>query len=849
MKCTKCNSKNADTQQFCGDCGAQLFKVEEFSPSITRTLETPKEGLTSGSTFAGRYQIIDELGKGGMGKVYRVLDKKLNEEVALKLIKPEISLDKKTVERFSNELKISRKIIHKNIARMFDLNEEKETHYITMEYVRGEDLKRLIRKMGQLGAAQAIPIAKQICKGLGEAHRLGVVHRDLKPQNVMVDEDGDARIMDFGIARSLESRGITGAGVMIGTPEYMSPEQVEGKDVDQRSDIYSLGIILYEMVTGRVPFEGDTPFTIGMKHKGETPKNPIELNAQIPEDLSRLILKCLEKDKDKRYQSAGEVLEELGNIERGMPITEKDIPKKKPLTSKEITVTLGLKKLFMPALVIVGLAIIALVIWHPWSQRKEGEKLPIKPSLSGFQKLAVLPFANIKSDPQTDYLGFALADQIIGDLAYVKNVLARPSSAVRQYQNQEVDVLTAGQDLKVDFIVMGHYLIEADVVRLNIELVNVHSNEMIWREPIEVRYENVFELQDIVTKKVIEGLKTQFLQDERRRIQTDVPQNPLAYEYYLRSISYPFSNEGDQLAIEMLKKSIELDPNYAPVYDQLGDRIHRLAQWGLHDPEETKRAENYYLKALSLNGELLSALGNLAMLYVETARIEKAVEITRQMIEINPNNASAHFSLGYIYRYAGMLNESVLEMEKAVALDPKNPEFRSIVLTYQRIGEYEKALETSKIYKESAYTLGMQGHTLFQQGKQKQAVEYFDRVIAMEPDGLMALTATGMKAFIEGNIEAGLDAARKFEQYNIEDAEAWFFIAGLYGLLGDKEGCIRTLQRAVDGGYFNYPFMLTDSFLDSVRDDPEFQRILEMAKAKHEAFKKRFFPESSVITK
>jgi serine/threonine protein kinase/tetratricopeptide (TPR) repeat protein len=847
MKCPKCNTDNPDTQKFCGECATPLEISKDIG--VTKTIETPVEGYLRGSTFADRYKIIEKLGTGGMGAVYRVEDTNIGQDIALKLIKPDIASDKKTIERFRNELKTTRMISHRNVCRMFDLAETEGIFYITMEYVSGEDLKSFIRRSGKLDIPKAISIAKEVCEGLSEAHRLGVVHRDLKSNNIMIDKEGNARIMDFGIARSLRAKGLTGEGIIIGTPEYMSPEQAEATEVDQRSDIYSLGVILYEMTTGQLPFEGDTPLSIAMKHKGEIPKDPKELNPQIREDFNRVILRCLEKDKENRYQSAGEVQEELGNIERGMPITEKDIPKNKPLTSKEITVTFGLKKLFIPALVIVGLAIIALVIWHPWSPRKEGEKLPTKSSLSGFQKLAVLPFGNIKSDPQTDYLGFALADQIIGDLAYVRNVLARPSSAVRQYQNQEVDAQTAGNALKVDFIVMGHYLKEGDVLRLNIELVNVHSNEMIWREPIEVRYENVFELQDLVAKKVIDGLKIQFLQDERRRIQTDVPQNPLAYEYYLRSISYPFSNEGDQLAIEMLKKSIELDSNFAPAYDQLGDRIHRLAQWGLHDPEETKRAENYYLKALSLNGESLSALGNLAMLYVETARIEKAVEITRQMLEINPNNASAHFSLGYIYRYAGMLNESVLEMEKAVTLDPKNPEFRSIVLTYQRVGEYEKALETSKIYKESVYTLGMQGHTLFLQGKQKQAVEYFDRVIAMEPDGLMALSATGVKAFIEGNIDKGLDAARKFEQYNIADAEAWFFIAGLYGLLGDKEGCIRTLQRAVDGGYFNYPFMLTDSFLDSARDDPEFQRILEIAKAKHEAFKKRFFPESSVITK
>jgi tetratricopeptide (TPR) repeat protein len=333
------------------------------------------------------------------------------------------------------------------------------------------------------------------------------------------------------------------------------------------------------------------------------------------------------------------------------------------------------------------------------------------------------------------------------------------------------------------------------------------------------------------------------MQDERRRIQTDIPQNPVAYEYYLKSISYPLSNEGDQLAIEMLKKSIELDPNYAPAYDQLGDRTHRLALYGLRDPEENKRAESYLLKALSLNGELLSALGNLAMLYTETARTEEAVEITRQMLEINPNDAEAHYSLGYIYRYAGMKDESIQEMEKAVALDPKNSNFRSIVITYIAAGENEKALKSLKNYQESAFTLGEQGVVLFRQGKPEQAVEYFDRVIALEPEGLQALWVTAIKAYIEGNIQIGLDAAQKFEQANLDDAEAWYHFAENYGLLGDREGCVRTLKRAVDGGYFNYPFMLTDFFFDSVRDYPEFQRVLEMAKAKHEAFKKRFFPE------
>jgi serine/threonine-protein kinase len=275
MKCPKCNFENPDGTRFCGNCAAPLELSEEIPVSHTKTLETPKEELTTGSTFAGRYQIIEELGKGGMGRVYRAIDKKLNEEVALKLIKHEIASDEKTLERFGNELKIARKIVHKNVGRMYEMMEEKGTHFITMEYVSGEDLKSFIRRSRQLNIGTAVVIARQVCDGLAEAHRLGVVHRDLKPNNIMIDKEGNARIMDFGIARSLKEKRITGAGVMIGTPEYMSPEQVEGKETDQRSDIYSLGVILYEMVTGRVPFEGDTPFTIGVKHKSETPKDGV----------------------------------------------------------------------------------------------------------------------------------------------------------------------------------------------------------------------------------------------------------------------------------------------------------------------------------------------------------------------------------------------------------------------------------------------------------------------------------------------------------------------------------------------------------------------------------------------
>jgi serine/threonine protein kinase len=346
MKCPKCHFDNPEESAFCSKCGTQIRPSSAEMPfSQTETLKTPIKELTTGSTFADRYQVIEELGKGGMGRVYKVFDTKIKEKIALKLIRPGIALDEETIERFGTEIRLARKIVHKNVCRMFDLGEAEGTHFITMEYVHGDDLKAIIRKFGQLSPGQALAIAKQVCEGLGEAHRLGIVHRDLKSQNIMIDEEGNARIMDFGIARSLKGKGITGAGIIIGTPEYMSPEQVEGKEVDQRSDIYSLGLILYEMVTGRVPFEGDTPFTVGVKQKSEKPNDPKQLNPNLPDDLSRVILRCLEKDKTDRFQSAAELEADLAKIEKGIPTTQRQIPKPERLTSREITVTFKLKKL------------------------------------------------------------------------------------------------------------------------------------------------------------------------------------------------------------------------------------------------------------------------------------------------------------------------------------------------------------------------------------------------------------------------------------------------------------------------------------------------------------------------
>ena len=397
MKCPRCDFENPENIRFCGNCGAQLFQSEEPTLSVTKTLKTPLIGLNIGTILAGRYYIIEELGRGGMGRVYKVFDREIKEKVALKLLRPEIAADEKMIERFRNELKFARKIIHKNICRMYDFNKEDETMYITMEYVSGEDLKSSVTRMGPLSAGKTIFVAKQICEGLAEAHKLDVVHRDLKPQNIMIDRAGNIRIMDFGIARSIQAKGITATGVMIGTPEYMAPEQVEGKEIDQRTDIYSLGVILFELLTGIVPFEGDTPISVAIKHLKEKVPEPKTINPSIPDDMNKVVLKCLEKDRIKRYINVEELLSELEKMEKGVPITDRIVPDKMPTPASETSFFAYyaggksmIKKIFIPVLIVIAIAVLGIVIWKFLLQSKQSEaSLPPPPPSSQEGKLIV----------------------------------------------------------------------------------------------------------------------------------------------------------------------------------------------------------------------------------------------------------------------------------------------------------------------------------------------------------------------------------------------------------------------------------------------------------------------------
>jgi serine/threonine protein kinase/Tfp pilus assembly protein PilF len=797
MKCPKCNTNNPDTLKFCGECGTQLPSLEDIE--VTETIEVPKEELTRGTTFAGRYEIIEELGKGGMGRIYRVEDKKLEQEVALKLIKPEIAKDKKTIERFRNELKLARNIRHKNVCGMFDLGEIEGAHFITMEYVRGQDLKGLIRQTGQLAVGTTINIAKQICDGLTEAHKSEVVHRDLKPSNIMIDKEGDVRIMDFGIARSLEAKGITGAGVMIGTPEYMSPEQVEGKEVDQRSDIYSLGVILYEMVTGRVPFEGETALSIAMKHKIEEPRDPKDLNDQISEGLSQVILRCMKKDKEKRFQDAEELLSQLNNLEKGISTAGRIFPEQKPTaeTTSEIK----------------------------WAN-----------------SIAVLPFVDLSSQRDQEYFCDGMTDEIILKLSKLADLKVISRTSVMRYRNTEKDIREIGQELGVATIMEGSIRKEENNIRISAQLINVGDGFHLWSNKYDRKLERIFEVQEDVSRSIADALMREKLTVDSldAAIKTMRPSKIEAYDYCLRGFYFTNSKyaisfkEADfQTALKMFRRAIEIDPNYAYAYCGIAF-AYQFHYTITRNEEDLDLVKKNCTKSYELEPNLVCSNTALAWVYYIKRDYDKAYKSYKKAMSINSNISLVIYLTARLFRQVGLFQKAIKHCSKAAELDPFIHYYYSFLARcYLDIGELEKAeISIGKAYE-------------------------------VEPDSIWVILDRSLLLIKMGKYDEAEELLKKAERFhtrfsNIQNYKSLVYAAkgekdkalairksgAVYSLLGMKDEAIQYIEDEMKKDYehhdCSYISLLKSPFYDSLRDDTRFQEILKKAKQKYEERLNRF---------
>ena len=826
-KCPTCHSDNPDTQRFCGGCGTQLPPPQEHPPVVTETLQTPVHELTTGSTFAGRYQVIEELGHGGMGRVYKVHDTKIGEKIALKLIRPEAGLDRTAVERFSNELKLARKIRHKNVCQMFDLGEDQGTRYITMEYVHGEDLKQLIRKVGRLSPGQAIAIARQVCEGLEEAHRLGIVHRDLKPQNIMVDENGNSRIMDFGIARSLTTKSITGAGVMIGTPEYMCPEQVEGREVDLRGDIYSLGIILYEMLTGRVPFEGETPFTIGVKHKSEPPRDPRELNVQIPEDLARVILRCLAKNRDERYRTAQELDLELEKIEKGIPTTERILPSKKPLTSREITVKLNVKKMLVPAVAFIGVLIVGIVGWRLWPKKAATPKVPVTISI------AILPFEDLSPGKDQEYFCSGLTDELINRLTQVPSLRIPARTSVFAVKARGLDIREIGNALQVANILEGSVRRSEDRIRVTVQLVKASDGYPLWSERYERSERDLFSLQDDLSLEIIDKLKVELLGAVREKVTRRYTEDQKAYDLYLRG-AWLFENklsEGDWLkAVDHFERAVATDPGFSLAYAWLADAYLNLSMWHFIAAEEAlPKARKALERALEIDKELPQALvvsGKIKFRFDfdwpgGEADIERA-------IALDPNNASARSARSMIMMIKGRVDEGLRERLELVELDPLSTSTRTaaaLLLYHARrfddaIGQTEMALGLDPNYSYAHYVAGM---CRIQKASYPQAIADLERSVALSGNSTEQLSSLAYAWAVSGNPER---ASRALGELTKGAYVSKMYLAAVEAALGNKDRAFALLDEAYRERDPDLVWVKTDPKFDVLRSDPRFATTL-----------------------
>ena len=815
--CPKCNAENPDTKQFCGDCGTQLLSAKEISVSQTKTLLTPDKDLIKGTTFAKRYQLIEELGRGGMGVVYKAEDTKLKRTVALKFLPPELTHISEVKERFMREAQAAAALDHPNICTVYEFDEAEEKTFISMAYVEGHSLRKKIES-GPLELDEALRIATQVAEGLQVAHKKGVVHRDIKSANIMVTEDNQAKIMDFGLARMTGGTLLTQEGMAMGTIAYMSPEQARGEEVDFRTDIWSLGVVLYEMFGGQLPFKGEHDQAVVYSILNENPKPITDLRSEIPISIGQVVAKALEKNPDERYQQVEELLDDLNSIAAGIVPDEIKLRlrKAKLRRRKRVILYAGAAGL------IIILAVIALTLF---TGRAEA-----------IDSIAVLPFENLTGDSEQEYFVDSATDELIGQLAQIsglRRVISRRS--VMQYKGVEKALPEIARELNVDAVVEGTVYQVGENLRIGVKLIDALPEERnLWADTYNRPMTDVLVMYSEMARAIADKTRVKLTAEETTRLSSARQVNPQAYEAYIqgRPHWHKLKSEELEIALQYFKTALQIDPNYALAHAGVAI-VWVLRGWFGSVPFSEARPLGMAAaeKALELDNTLAEA--HFASAFIKTWSDydwEGGEKAFKRALELNPNFPDAHAWYSHILSQMERTDEALLHIERAIELDPLNALFHGMygmVLLYQR--RYDDAIAAARTALAMDPTLGM-ARTTLQYGFILKGMR--DEQMAIQR-GRIALDPERMAAFEQGLEEGGYEGAQR----GIADVLAarygkpgkWVFnahgIALRYLDAGDNERTIDWLEKAFEEHSVNI-FYLGLPLYDPLRSYPRFQDLL-----------------------
>jgi len=677
VKCPNCQHKNPDDTLYCGKCGAPLKSAKEIS--ITKTLITPTEKLQKGSTVAGRYQILEELGRGGMGVVYKAEDTKLKRTVALKFLPQELTHIPDVKDRFMREAQAAAALDHPNICTVHEFDEAEEKAFISMAYIEGQSLKKKIES-GPLELDEAIRIALQVAEGLRKAHKSGVVHRDIKSANIMVTEEDQAKIMDFGLARIAGGTLVTKEGMTMGTIAYMSPEQARGEEVDHRTDIWSLGVVMYEMLTGQLPFKGEHEQAIVYSILKEKPEPITDLKADIPVSIVEVVSKALEKDPDKRYKQAEELLDDLKSISAGIVPEEIKLRlrKEKLRRRKRAILYAGAAGL------IIILAVLGLIL--------------LKGPPETIDSIAVLPLENLTGDTGQQYFVDGVTDELIGQLGQISGVRITSRTSVMRYKDTDKSLPEIAQELNVDALVEGTVYQVGENVNIKLQLFDALPKERsLWTERYDRPITDVLMMYGEMARTIADNIGVKLTADETKRFASARQVNPEVYDAYLKARSY-WEDGGRELlykGLEILNSAVEKNPDWAPLYAGLAETWSWIQQNGFEPTSVTapKIYENLN-KAMELDPNLseVHRLNGMIAQWVEW-NWEKSEKAFLKALAINPNDALTRMFYAQLLLILHRSDEALAQRELAMSLDPLGPMMQLMNFgTLVQAGDYETSL-------------------------------------------------------------------------------------------------------------------------------------------------------------